>query len=1163
MTHREIAKEFDPETLFRVDELCVEFESSLSSKSPLCIESVTEELSLDEFNAAFPELLWLEWSACRNRGQTVDIESYYARFPNHLAEVHKSWEIDQLRCESHGLDQPQLGNNRFQLRRVLAEGGLGRIWVAFDHELNRDVAIKIVTPCLSSYASIQKRFLREAKITSELEHPGIPPIYSMGMTREHHPYFAMRLVPGVTLQQKVRSLFADLHDVHGDSHEHRKLDRLYASLEFRELLNLFVFVCKVIDFAHRKSIIHRDIKPSNIILGKHGETTVIDWGLAKYIHSSNDALSDEIPNELAEEGNTVAGEILGTPAYMSPEQALGNHENVGIQSDVYSLGATFYFLLSGQSPSTENQRTSTSSPTQMVFSSRIPKALQAICRRATSVECEHRYQSAIDFANDIERWMADKSISASPDSSMDRIQRWTRCHPRSSAAILTVCVVALLVSLLGSYLLNLHNRKLLASEQKLEESEATKTEIVEHAIQFIETYNPAEQLLTPAEAQRQTFQRMNELAMDISRMPYDETSQPLLKYLIISLIESGNASASLEIIENATSLSQSQDEAVALDYLRGLALQELGKIEDAIAIFHHCAETWESKADTQNMLIAKFQLAACAQKMGSNDIIESFIASDYAILKEKLPVDSSEYRDATYLVAHHLLNSNREELAEKILSEIREPKTKGLPWVSYRFLQAKMANQKNETERKLAIYKEIQDVLDQSVDPSHPVLIQARLRLMNSFWQLRDFNAASDTIQPILKTLESGEAIPPILLAHIYMQVAELMIGKEDFEAGLPWVNKCIDLRREIFGGDHLETLYARSTQGRLLSYLSRFEEAEKVLAECLERQTEILGRDHENVLKTAECLVGCLQRMGKTENVIERQQEIVATNERLFGLNHPNTLQTLANLSWMQLSAKQFEPAKVGLERHYHGWKSIAKEQPAFETELYVAGMLLATCYGSIGEKDQATDLFSESIEGQLRLNGANHPDVYTNLSFARDLIPDGCDEKKIIELHQKVLQAIDKSSDSNWLQRCEVLDGIADVYHSLADFEEAITYLRQARQSMPPASDLLVQIRPIELFTSNRFRIASLALPMGRLDEAVDSLKEAEFALNRHPEFAVAKQRCLLWQIACCVQGNNRDEESRLRSQLPVEFRDVPLVAPFDRTIQSVLAEWNRNER
>lgn len=329
-------------------------------------------------------------------------------------------------------------DRRYTLLRRHAKGGLGEVFVARDEELGRDVALKAIQPRFADDPIGRSRFLREAEVTGGLEHPGIVPVYGMGRHKDGRPFYAMRLIKGESLKDAI-----------ADFHGRRFVRRRQRNLELRRLLSRFLDVCNAVEYAHSRGVLHRDLKPSNIMLGKHGETLVVDWGLAKVMNQEDEAAaSDESMLSVASSGSseTLPGSAVGTPAYMSPEQAAGRLEDLGPRSDVYSLGATLYVMLTGKLPfdgSVEDVladvRLGRFAPPSKVDSS-VPLALNAVCCKAMATDPARRYVSCAALAADVEAWLADETVAAYREGALERGRRFFRRH-RVLAATLPILLL--------------------------------------------------------------------------------------------------------------------------------------------------------------------------------------------------------------------------------------------------------------------------------------------------------------------------------------------------------------------------------------------------------------------------------------------------------------------------------------------------------------------------------------------------------------------------------------------------------------------------------------------------------------------------------------------------------------------------------------------------
>jgi WD40 repeat protein/serine/threonine protein kinase len=373
--------------------------------------------------------------------------------------------------------EPDIAGSRFQVLRTYAEGGVGLVSVALDTELHREVALKGIRPELADDPRNRARFLQEAEITGRLEHPGVVPIYGLGADVMGRPFYAMRLVHGESLKDAIEQF-------HGDARRASRPapDR---ALELRRLLTRFVTVCEVVAYAHSRGVIHRDLKPANILLGPYGETLVVDWGLAKAIGGDGPQAveSADVPvrpqSAPANGGSvTLAGTVVGTPAYMSPEQAEGSVESSGPASDVYSLGATLYHLLVGRPPFWDSDpetilgrvRRGELTPPRSANPA-ISPSLDAMCRKAMALRPEDRYGSARGLAEDIERWLADEPIPWVRAPWGERFSRWERRNRALIRAGAASLVLVAGVSLVAAILINAsrqdeHEHRLEALRQK-------------------------------------------------------------------------------------------------------------------------------------------------------------------------------------------------------------------------------------------------------------------------------------------------------------------------------------------------------------------------------------------------------------------------------------------------------------------------------------------------------------------------------------------------------------------------------------------------------------------------------------------------------------------------------------------------------------------------
>lgn len=339
--------------------------------------------------------------------------------------------------------------SQYSLLGRLNAGAMGQIHLAKDRDLRRKVAYKQLLTGLETRPGLVQRFLLEAQVMAQLDHPNVVPVYALEQIAEGRFAYAMKLVRGQTLASLLQEA----------RHCIQKRRTLPTDLSRATLLDHFLKVCDAMSYAHVRGVLHRDLKPANIMIGQFHEVYVMDWGLARVIQAPDLLLEPDSGESISLRGDdptatqTRLGDIMGTPSYMSPEQASGDNTSLDARSDIYALGLILFELISLQralhAPSLQaalkmaqrGEKQPLKDPSPAL---KIPRELRAIIAKATALQREARYQAVAELADDLRRFLRDEAVTALPDTWPQRLLRWIGHHRQATLKLLMgVLLVAL------------------------------------------------------------------------------------------------------------------------------------------------------------------------------------------------------------------------------------------------------------------------------------------------------------------------------------------------------------------------------------------------------------------------------------------------------------------------------------------------------------------------------------------------------------------------------------------------------------------------------------------------------------------------------------------------------------------------------------------------
>ncbi|MDB5337598.1 MAG: hypothetical protein JWN70_3217 [Planctomycetaceae bacterium] len=425
-----------------IDQVCDRFEAAAREGRDPRIEDFLD--SFPELNrlALLYELIGLELDLRRRTGETLTLDlqnpqgffyGYYQRFPDAktiLDRLRNEWELklakqSDLVCPAVGFDpeietidhvktSPPRHIKQFELQSILGRGGFGIVWLARDKRLQRDVALKV--PRSGRLAAADRSmFLREARAAAKLRHPNIVAIHEVGED-DSEIFIVSELIDGVSLK-----VWLESHKIAPDA-----------------AAKMIAKLAQAVQHAHDKKIVHRDLKPANVLIDQQGEPHVADFGLAK--------------REAGEESISIRGQIIGTPAYMAPEQARGDHTEIDARTDIYALGAIFYELLTGVRPFRGEvgiileQVKNTTPEAPRLIKPEIPGDLEAICLKCLAKDRNKRYASAAALAEDLHLYLAGETLRGIPAALPNRLWKWFNRNRRYVSAIGLTFFVALTVA---------------------------------------------------------------------------------------------------------------------------------------------------------------------------------------------------------------------------------------------------------------------------------------------------------------------------------------------------------------------------------------------------------------------------------------------------------------------------------------------------------------------------------------------------------------------------------------------------------------------------------------------------------------------------------------------------------------------------------------------
>jgi serine/threonine protein kinase/Flp pilus assembly protein TadD len=967
-------------------------------------------------------------------GEVIDLEACVREHPQHaeqlrrlvpalhlLADLGSSVGSGMAAAVGPG-DEVRGTLGDFRILREVGRGGMGIVYEAEQLSLSRRVALKVLPFAGALDAKQLQRFKNEAQAAAHLQHGNIVPVYFVGCERGVH-YYAMQFIDGCTLAELIRHLKGLAPPRQGKAPpaagcegdvppaDDAALTTPYrpaavpatapaaetASLvglstastlqgreHFRAAARLGLQAAEALQHAHELGVIHRDIKPGNLMLDGRGNLWVTDFGLA---HME------------AEATLTMSGDLVGTLRYMSPEQALAQRVAIDHRTDVYSLGATLYELLTlqpafaGQNRQELLRQISFEEPqAPRKIDRAIPAELEIIVLKALAKNPAERYGTAQEMADDLRRFLEDKPIKARRPTLGQRLVRWSRRHQalvRSAVVVLLLAVIAL----------------------------ATSTVLIARAWEKTEAALHAEkQALKAEEIALEGEAKQRQIAVEKAA-----EADAVVNYLVLDLL--GSAAPEIKLgrpvtVEQALANAEKKIDSAfgdrprveaAVRFRLGDTYYRLGKYTEAERhllqareLSNRCngptaAETLQVMHRLANVLMDQSKLPEARQ------LSEATVGLRRRVLGEDHPDTLDSMNNLAVVLYRQGRWEESRQLAEQVLGRMRrvlgEDHQNTLN--SMHNLAMVLHDQgKREEARKL--YEEILRRKRKVLGEDHPDTLRSMgnlalvLQVQGKWQEARKL--CEEELRRMRKVL--GEDHPDTLMSM--SNLAGVLYYQGQWEEARRFEEEVLGRRRKVLGEDHPDSLKSMMNLAIVLAEQGKWEEARKLFEEVLPRNRKVLGEDHPDTLKSIHNLARVLQDQGKKEEAQQLHEEALARMRKAQGADHPATLNCMSDLAIVLIEQGKREEARPMFEEVLGRRRKVLGED---HPETLASMNNLANVLKDQCKLEEARRLNEEALGRRRKVQGEDHPDTLRSMNNLASVLREQGNWKEARKLAEEVL--------------------------------------------------------------------------------------------------------------------------------------------------------------